>query len=43
MEEHQDQANKAAISVLTTQQIEELKKLKKDGFRGLIAPGQQKK
>jgi Spy/CpxP family protein refolding chaperone len=39
----QDKTNRAALEVLTPEQISELKKLKKEGFRTLANPGQSKK
>ncbi|MFZ4608977.1 MAG: hypothetical protein ACOYNM_04145, partial [Gemmataceae bacterium] len=39
----QDKANRAALEVLTPQQISELKKLKQEGFRTLANPVQLKK
>ena len=38
-----DKANRAALEVLTPQQILELKKLKEEGFRTLANPVQLKK
>ena len=43
MTANQDKANRAALEVLTPQQILELKKLKDEGFRTLANPVQLKK
>ena len=39
----QDKANRAALELLTPEQISELKMLRKEGFRTLVNPGQSKK